>query len=95
MTMRRSSSVSHLTIRSSAHFHSALALQHQGNTMTRKSKICSASTARKIGRDSIKYKKSPEAPRRFKSAYMFFSTEKHKEIRKEMGNKEVSILSRS
>lgn len=29
-----------------------------------------------------KYKKAPQAPRRFKSAYMFFSTEKHKEIRR-------------
>jgi hypothetical protein len=29
----------------------------------------------------VKYKKAPQAPRRFKSSYMFFSTEKHKEIR--------------
>lgn len=36
---------------------------------------------------SIKYKKAPQAPRRFKSAYMFFSTEKHRLIRSEMGEK--------
>ena len=32
----------------------------------------------------VKYKKAPEAPRRFKSSYMFFSTVKHKEIRAEL-----------
>ncbi|KAG7343681.1 HMG high mobility group box-containing protein [Nitzschia inconspicua] len=31
--------------------------------------------------ESTKYKKAPNAPRRFKSSYMFFSTQKHKEIR--------------
>ncbi|KAG7339141.1 high mobility group box domain containing protein [Nitzschia inconspicua] len=36
---------------------------------------------------STKYKKAPNAPRRFKSSYMFFSTQKHKEIR-EKRNKE-------
>lgn len=35
---------------------------------------------------STKFKKAPGAPRRFKSAYMFFSTEKHKSIRE--GNAE-------
>lgn len=30
-------------------------------------------------------KKAPEAPKRFKSAYIFFSAEKHKEIRAQMG----------
>ena len=35
----------------------------------------------------MKYKKAPQAPRRFKSAYMFFSTEKHKSIRQENGEK--------
>jgi hypothetical protein len=29
----------------------------------------------------FKFKKPPEAPRRFKSSYMFFSTVKHREIR--------------
>ena len=32
----------------------------------------------------LKYKKAPGAPRRFKSAYMFFSTEKHRSIRDEL-----------
>lgn len=32
-----------------------------------------------------KYKKAPGAPRRFKSAFIFFSTEKHKEIRQGLG----------
>lgn len=36
----------------------------------------------------MKYKKAPQAPRRFKSSYMFFSTEKHKAIRKELTEKE-------
>ncbi|KAG7339140.1 HMG high mobility group box-containing protein [Nitzschia inconspicua] len=30
---------------------------------------------------TAKFKKAPNAPRRFKSSYMFFSTQKHKEIR--------------
>ena len=32
----------------------------------------------------VKYKKAPNAPRRFKSSYMFFSTYKHKQIREEL-----------
>ena len=32
----------------------------------------------------VKYTKAPQAPRRFKSSYMFFSTEKHKQLRKEL-----------
>ena len=32
-----------------------------------------------------KYKKAPGAPKRFKSAFIFFSTAKHKEIRKKLG----------
>ena len=32
----------------------------------------------------VRYKKAPQAPRRFKSSYMFFSTTKHKEIRAEL-----------
>jgi hypothetical protein len=35
-----------------------------------------------------KYKKAPTAPRRFKTAYMFFSIEKQKEIR---GNTEEKV----
>jgi len=34
-----------------------------------------------------KYKKAPDAPRRFKSAFIFFSTDKHKEIRAKLGKK--------
>mmetsp|Transcript_62851 Transcript_62851/g.153031 ORF Transcript_62851/g.153031 Transcript_62851/m.153031 type:complete len:600 (+) Transcript_62851:632-2431(+) len=34
--------------------------------------------------NSFKMKKAPGAPRRFKSAYMFFSTKKHKEFREEL-----------
>ncbi|KAI2499632.1 high mobility group [Fragilaria crotonensis] len=36
---------------------------------------------------AAKFKKAPGAPRRFKSAFIFFSTEKHKEIRSDMGDK--------
>ena len=35
----------------------------------------------------VKYKKAPGAPRRFKSAYMFFSPEKHRSIREELAAK--------
>mmetsp|Transcript_11100 Transcript_11100/g.32120 ORF Transcript_11100/g.32120 Transcript_11100/m.32120 type:complete len:413 (-) Transcript_11100:360-1598(-) len=35
----------------------------------------------------VKYKKAPQAPRRFKSSYMFFSTVKHKKIREELAEK--------
>lgn len=35
----------------------------------------------------VKYKKAPQAPRRFKSSYMFFSTKKHKEIRAELAER--------
>mmetsp|Transcript_18450 Transcript_18450/g.26024 ORF Transcript_18450/g.26024 Transcript_18450/m.26024 type:complete len:576 (-) Transcript_18450:108-1835(-) len=34
---------------------------------------------------TTKYQKAPNAPKRFKSAYMFFSTAKHKEIRSSLG----------
>eukprot|EP00540_Astrosyne_radiata_P002304 CAMPEP_0116855188 /NCGR_PEP_ID=MMETSP0418-20121206/19101_1 /TAXON_ID=1158023 /ORGANISM="Astrosyne radiata, Strain 13vi08-1A" /LENGTH=117 /DNA_ID=CAMNT_0004488217 /DNA_START=41 /DNA_END=391 /DNA_ORIENTATION=- len=37
-----------------------------------------------------KYKKAPQAPRRFKSAYMFFSTTKHREIREQLGERGIS-----
>ena len=36
---------------------------------------------------NLKMKKAPGAPRRFKSAYMFFSTKKHKEFREELNKK--------
>ena len=43
-----------------------------------------------------RYKKAPGAPKRFKSAFIFFSTWKHKEIRKQLGKgnatESVSII---
>ena len=36
---------------------------------------------------NLKMKKAPGAPRRFKCAYMFFSTKKHKELREELNKK--------
>lgn len=38
----------------------------------------------------IKYKKAPGAPRRFKSAFMFFSAYEHRLIRQRSGGKKVS-----
>jgi hypothetical protein len=38
-------------------------------------------------RTIAKLKKAPDAPKRFKSAFIFFSTEKHKEIRSQLGDK--------
>lgn len=37
-------------------------------------------------KDKVKYGKAPQAPKRFKSAYMFFSTVKHPEIRARLGH---------
>jgi hypothetical protein len=51
------------------------------------------------GAQVIRYKKAPQAPRRFKSAYMFFSTSKHKEIRPTVDEKvsspDASLVSAS
>lgn len=33
----------------------------------------------------VKYTKAPDAPKRFKPAFIFFSAEKHKEIRAQLG----------
>jgi len=38
----------------------------------------------------MKYKKAPGAPKRFKSAYMYFSEQEHKRIRDNSNNKKVS-----
>lgn len=38
----------------------------------------------------IKCKKAPSAPKRFKSAYMFFSERQHKELRQKEECKKVS-----
>eukprot|EP00568_Trieres_chinensis_P007905 CAMPEP_0183307224 /NCGR_PEP_ID=MMETSP0160_2-20130417/17135_1 /TAXON_ID=2839 ORGANISM="Odontella Sinensis, Strain Grunow 1884" /NCGR_SAMPLE_ID=MMETSP0160_2 /ASSEMBLY_ACC=CAM_ASM_000250 /LENGTH=122 /DNA_ID=CAMNT_0025470773 /DNA_START=80 /DNA_END=448 /DNA_ORIENTATION=+ len=36
------------------------------------------------GKKKIKYCKAPQAPRRFKSAFIFYSQKRHKEVRKEI-----------
>ena len=38
-----------------------------------------------------KFKKAPGAPRRFTSAYMYFSSEKHKELRSEFENRGETV----
>jgi hypothetical protein len=43
----------------------------------------------------VKYRKAPQAPKRFKSAYMFFSTAMHPAIRKRLGKKGVTEKVRS
>jgi hypothetical protein len=53
-----------------------------GSTSTSNNKAITKKSATRI-----KYKKAPGAPRRFKSAYMFFSTEKHRSIREELAEK--------
>ena len=35
---------------------------------------------------SPKYKKAPDAPKRFKSAFIIFSAEKHKEIKEKLAS---------
>jgi hypothetical protein len=39
---------------------------------------------------AARFKKAPQAPRRFKSAFIFFSSEKHRQIREQMGEKGVT-----
>jgi hypothetical protein len=39
----------------------------------------------------VKLKKNPEAPKRFKSAYMFFSSAMHKQIRTDPQHRKVSL----
>eukprot|EP00521_Asterionellopsis_glacialis_P015770 CAMPEP_0195299058 /NCGR_PEP_ID=MMETSP0707-20130614/24774_1 /TAXON_ID=33640 /ORGANISM="Asterionellopsis glacialis, Strain CCMP134" /LENGTH=501 /DNA_ID=CAMNT_0040361329 /DNA_START=283 /DNA_END=1788 /DNA_ORIENTATION=+ len=39
-----------------------------------------------------KFKKAPQAPKRFKSSYMFFSTHKHQEIRKQINDSQSPAL---
>lgn len=38
-----------------------------------------------------KFKKAPEAPKRFKPAFIFFSAEKHKEIRSQLGENSSAV----
>jgi len=44
----------------------------------------SSEPSKKKAKSAVKFKKAPQAPRRFKSAYMFFSTAKHPEIRERL-----------
>eukprot|EP00978_Attheya_sp_CCMP212_P004951 scaffold10858_cov44-Attheya_sp.AAC.1 len=44
---------------------------------------------RKKSKKLVKYGKAPQAPKRFKSAYMFFSTVMHAETRARLGHKGV------
>ncbi|CAB9515983.1 group protein B3 [Seminavis robusta] len=41
-------------------------------------------TKKKDVKKAMKYKKAPDAPKRFKSAFIIFSAEKHKEIKKDL-----------
>eukprot|EP00978_Attheya_sp_CCMP212_P016046 scaffold41710_cov55-Attheya_sp.AAC.4 len=45
---------------------------------------------KKCKKKDVKYRKAPQAPKRFKSAYMFFSTAMHPAIRKRLGEKGVT-----
>jgi len=47
----------------------------------------SKATAAAAKKKPNKYKKAPQAPKRFKSAFIFFSSAKHPEIRKQLGEK--------
>ena len=54
-----------------------------------------AASGGKAGNAPARYKKAPDAPKRFKSAFIIFSAEKHKEIKegfaKEGRTKKVSF----
>lgn len=66
----------------SAHLlHKAMKLNHTTRNMVKKT--------------TVKFKKAPGAPKRFKSAYMFFSENQHKVIRENAVNKKVSDPSAS
>jgi hypothetical protein len=45
---------------------------------------------RKAKAAGVKFIKAPQAPKRFKSAYMFFSTAMHPEIRTRLGSKRAN-----
>ncbi len=59
---------------------------HSQDNQTAKS-AASTNVATMVRRTNSSLKKAPEAPKRFKSAFIFFSAEKHKEIRAQMGDK--------
>lgn len=52
-------------------------------------------TRNMVKKTTVKFKKAPGAPKRFKSAYMFFSENQHKVIRENAVNKKVSDPSAS
>jgi len=52
-----------------------------------KPKVHKSSKASMKKKSSSMYRKAPQAPKRFKPAYICFSMEKHKEIKKELGSK--------
>ena len=63
--------------------------QQQKQATKTKEKVPKKAVSKKT---NFKMKKAPGAPRRFKSAYMFFSTKKHKELREELNkNGQVKV----
>lgn len=46
--------------------------------------LSAANTAAASSKGGPKYKKAPDAPKRFKSAFIIFSAEKHKEIKEDL-----------
>lgn len=60
-------------------------LAHLATTMPPKKK--------QMMQETTKYKKNPMAPKRFKSAFMFYSAKRHQELRKDPANKKVSLES--
>jgi hypothetical protein len=63
----------------------ASAIGNDDQSMMRRTKTMPRRKSKKL----VKYGKAPEAPKRFKSAYMFFSTVKHAETRTRLGHKGV------
>ena len=63
------------------------AMNRDDEVSTASLKAAPGGKATKKAATRIKYKKAPGAPRRLKSAYMFFSTEKHRSIREELAEK--------
>jgi len=57
----------------------------KASSLATKKSETSAKKASRTMATAIKFKKAPGAPLRFKSAFIFFSTRKHKEIRSQLG----------
>ena len=60
--------------------HPASAEAYAGVVQVSAGKVSSAAAPQK-------YKKAPDAPKRFKSAFIIFSAEKHKEIKEDLAKK--------